>query len=150
VQQATALLQTQLDEYAKLEPRIVCLERTSEQLRKEAVLLRKTRDTLVTHTTAFQGRHCDTTASVVSHEDQHELEETVAQAIHAYTETRKKGYYPKRAEDLHKDLSPELLKLLVARPTLFLTCERRVRAERQLSKKKRKKGNADEDGEGEV
>ncbi len=157
IQQASVLLQTHLDEYAKLEPRIAFLERTSEQMRKEAVLLRKSRDNLASQTTAFQGRHAFalTGDGGVHGEGGHgfaygglepnDVEEAVVHAIRTYTETRKKGYYPKTPDDLQKDLSPDILKILVARPTLFLTCERRVRAERQLNKKKGKKRKADND-----
>ena len=136
-QQVSALLQRQVDEFARLEPRIAFLERTSEQLRKEATLLRKSRDALVAQSTHFESLHPTLFAgALVEHVEG--LEERVVAAVRAYHATRRKGYLPKSIDDLARDLAAEELAALKAQPSLFHVCERRVRAENQAGKRKRK------------
>lgn len=137
----SSLLQVQLDEYDRLEPRISFLERTSETMRREAAMLRKTRDALVTHTTNFQSRN---SLTIITPSTADVNEDDVLQAIRSYHK-RTRGYYPKQPNDLKNELAPEILRHLAVHTDLFQSCERRVRAEKQLTKRKR--GNVQETAE---
>ena len=129
-----ALLNAQLDEVARLDPRVAFLEKTADQMRREAAALRKTREALAARVANFQATH---PALHARDEEVDELEARTLEAIRAH-HARKKGYYPKHADDLRGDLDPEPLAALLRRPALFQECERRVRAEKQQTKRRRK------------
>lgn len=142
LQKVSALLNAQVDEYARLEPRITFLEKTSNQMRSEAVLLRKSRDTLVRQITNFQISNPSVCVADLQ-EEVEGLEDSVLTAVRTYHQ-RKRGYYPKHADDLKAFLPAEELRALFQRPEIFQSCERRVRAEKQASKKKRVAPDCDE------
>ena len=139
LQSVASLLAAQMDEYAKLEPRIAFLERTGDQMRREAGLLRKTRDALVAKVANFQGRHPALCAAAEMGSEAADgaetLEASTLQAIRAH-HARRGGYYPKTTQDLSRELDEAQLSKLSNRPEVFELCVRKVRAEKQMGKKR--------------
>lgn len=141
LQQIGVMLSNQMEECSKLDPRIGFLERTSETMRKEAVLLRKTQEALVRRIGAFQLRHPE--CGMMTQVEGDGFESVVEAAIESY-HSRRGGYYPKTPEDLKKELTTEQLQKLTVQPEVLQLCDRRVRAKKQIGKKKRK---VEEEGE---
>jgi hypothetical protein len=127
----------------EMEPRITWLERTAETMRREAVLLRKSRDKLVQQVAAFETRH-QLAVGEAATTDEAELRAAVVAAIAAFHAAHH-GRYPKAATDLPL-ADPAHRERLAARPELFHACDREVRDRNQASKRRREAGGA---GEGE-
>ena len=84
--------------------------------------------------TNFQTRH---PSIGMPSDDDAQLEEKVLEAIRSY-HARRGGYYPKQVEDLRKDLDDDdLFSQLQQRIDVFQNADRRIRAEKQLSKKRK-------------
>lgn len=134
LEQVAVLLNAQLDEAAKLEPRVAFLERTSDQLRKEAGLLRRTRDALVSNVDNFHARFPH--LPVANDPDAEALERTAVAAIESYYAAHH-NRYPKDVSELQRHLDSDTLAALQRRPQVYQTCERRVRAAKQGPKRRR-------------
>lgn len=138
LRQVVVLLNTQLDDVAKLDPRITFLERTSEAMRREATLLRKTRESLAAQITTFQSSHpaLQMTHGGQANTNVDTLEEETLTAIRTF-HAQNRGYYPKVSSDLRKVMNEASYTTLLLRPDVFQRCERRVRTEKGVRKKRK-------------
>lgn len=137
LQQVVVLLNAQLDEISKLEPRISFLEKTGDQMRREAAMLRKSRDALSSQISTFQVSHPELQMECrADNADVVALETATLDAVRTF-HSRRHGHYPKHSDELRSMLSPGDFGLLSKRPGIFETCVRIVRGEKQLTKRKR-------------
>ena len=142
-------MQSQETEFTRLERYISDAERSTEQLRRNASLLRKTRELLVCNHTNFQTRH----PRVISHDDPvenlEEAEEAVRTAVLAYHQRKKGRGYPKSEEDLRGEVEEGVLASMKRHPDFLHSMVRAVKKqllEAGAAKRQRGKVESAEDG----
>ena len=143
----------QIAEYERLESSIKAFERSGDMIRRETTNLRKTRDSLVTSIYNFQSRHlpCVVLSTVdTSLPDDDTLDsplgERLLKAIRAYLASMpsKKSRYPKGVGELQSFLSVEDMARITRAGDLFMSAERKIRAEASAAAGRKRKAAVDE------